>query len=499
MADAGILALDITDSSVGGILFAEGKQGTEVLEAHVCPISTEVPLEEALDEVVTGCSVRPARCLLSLGAEHFYYRSLYIPFTDPKKVRSVIPFEIEDSASFQDAPFLFDYILEPTDGKGTDVFAVLVEQETIERYLELLNKHNLDPELITVSGLPTVFNIGRYHKEPVSPYGLLQIGGRRATLIVVADKQIRAIRSLPYSQGFETDQSQAAQTEIPSEQDLHQLSAALQPLAADVRYALMAVQASLPGDSPVALTFDGPVGALPQVKEVMLKQLEGREWEGDWLRFARLKNYSSVIEQLPQGSLDNALALACCNPKDRERINFRKDEFSFSGKPRRFSKLLKVAVAASVLVFGCAAIYQGVDFNKKDRQRAMLSEQIEVLYRETIPGAAPGPDPVRELQVKVRDLNDTSGTGAVLDPSVNTVKLLADISAKIPASMKVSFERLIYDRKTISIKGLTDSFDNVNLMKSALAKSPYFSEVSIGSVNSTKEGQWVRFELKLNL
>ena len=96
-------------------------------------------------------------------------------------------------------------------------------------------------------------------------------------------------------------------------------------------------------------------------------------------------------------------------------------------------------------------------------------------------------------------MGEVSATGTIKDPTLTTVKLLADISSRIPASIEVSFERLIYDRKMVRIRGVTDNFNTIDLMKNRLAQSPLFSQVTIGSANADPKARGVRFELKIQL
>lgn len=494
MAEARIVTLDITDHSITGVLYNEGKQGAEILASHFCPVSESKPFEDALAEVIDVCAAPSVRCFLSIGANRFHFRMLHVPFTDQKKVRSVVPFEIEDSVSFQDELFLFDYLLQRAvdeDG-GTDVFAVLVERQIIEHILETLKEHALDPEVITVSGIPAVHNLCRRQNGKRVSCALVQIDRIGANVFVVVDNELKAIRSLPFNYDGETGPDQP----LDITEDLED---ALKHLAADIEHTLLAVQSVIPEDTTIIPLFEGVVGSMPRTREIMRIQLNEDHGDGDWAGFIEVDAPGIITEQFPRGSLDNAYALANCTAKDRERINFRKGDFAFAGDLRRHSRLIKLGVAALVLVLTGVLVFETVDYRNKEQKREALTEQIETLYRGTVTGSNPGPDPVKQLQVKVNELNDASATGTVHDPSLNTIKILADISARLPKSMEVSFERLIYDRKTIRIKGLTDNFNTVDQMKNSLAESPLFAEVTIGSANVAPKEKGVRFELKLQL
>ncbi|MBE0584909.1 MAG: PilN domain-containing protein, partial [Desulfofustis sp.] len=139
------------------------------------------------------------------------------------------------------------------------------------------------------------------------------------------------------------------------------------------------------------------------------------------------------------------------------------------------------------------------DYQRMKQQRDDLTGRIVTQFQELVPGTQPGKEPVKEMQIKVNKLRETAAVDSNHDMSLTTVKLLADISERIPATIQVTLERFIYDRKTIRIKGLTDTFNSVDMMKKALEQSPYFAAVSIGSANIAPKEQGVRFELKLDL
>ncbi|MCB2218554.1 MAG: hypothetical protein KQH59_21040, partial [Desulfobulbaceae bacterium] len=197
MADTSILALDISDDAVGGVLYSEGKRSAPaILATHFRRLDGDTDLGTALAEVLDRCGARGKRCLVSFGASHFHYRLLHLPFSDQKKVRSVLPYELEDSSSTSDEDFVFDCLLEAAEDGGTDVVAVLVKKETMRTWLDLLLTHGLDPELVTVTGIPAAQLICRKHQTAPDDGVLLHLTSHRSLLILLQKRTIRAIRIL---------------------------------------------------------------------------------------------------------------------------------------------------------------------------------------------------------------------------------------------------------------------------------------------------------------
>ncbi|SHH98335.1 type II secretion system protein GspL [Desulfofustis glycolicus] len=501
MADTSILALDISDDAVGGVLYSEGKRSAPaILATHFRQLNGDTDLGTALAEVLDRCGARGKRCLVSFGASHFHYRLLHLPFSDQKKVRSVLPYELEDSSSTSDEDFVFDCLLEAAEDGGTDVVAVLVKKETMRTWLDLLLTHGLDPELVTVTGIPAAQLICRKHQTAPDDGVLLHLTSHRSLLILLQKRTIRAIRILGSGLGATKGSgltSGLSQGESPLVKPDPAFPSAAKRLAIDIANTLLALQVPDTQRREPSIGLIGSTPAQQQLRYVLAQELQADVFDTAWLPFVEIDNQNKLDGPWPQGSLDQALALACCLPKDRERLNLRTGEFARQGgglsRPLKFGAL---AVAALL----CVAVFSQVfDYQTKKQQLAEQTKLIASLYEATLPDARPGPDPLKELQVKVNELRETATIGTGHDPSVSIVKLLADISGRIEPSLKVSFERFVYDRKTIRIRGLTDTFNTVDVMKQALEQSPLYSEVSIGSANMSQKEQLVRFELKLDL
>jgi general secretion pathway protein L len=498
MAAGSTLVLDITADMVAGVAVQESKQGGELLSTHYHGLDESLTLEGAIAQIVEQCPAAPQRCLVSIGAEQLHYRLLHVPFSDLKKVRSVIPFEIEDSAFYQDRSPVYDYLLQPSGG-GTDVFAVLADRLYLQELLEILGTHGLDPELITLSGLAEVWNKIDGPDPPGATFALVQVGWKKATVFIVIDNELKAVRSISVPLAGASTPAGAASAGLDGQQWSPALRDTLKSLAADINHSLIAAQSMRSENEPIPVAIGGAAGSVAELKTFLLEQLGARPAELQDEPYFTLKGETVPTEQPAAGYLANALALAACRPRDRERINLRTHEFAFAGWQGRYTALFKYAAWGLAGVAAAVIIYQAVRYQNMASQRQELAAQIESIYRQTVPASEPGPEPLKQLQVKVRELGGVSDTGTLKDPSITAVRLLGDISSRLPASMDISFDRLIYDRKSIRIRGVTDNFNTVEQMKNRLAQSPFFAEVAIGSANADPKVGGVRFELKLQL
>ena len=319
MANDYSLALDISSDVVAGVLISEGKQDIDILSSHYCLLSDSLTIEQAIGEILETCQVVPGRCLISIGAEQFHYRLLNVPFSDHRKVRSIIPLELQDNTSFQDDSFLYDYLLQPTDGEGTDVFAITAAKPAVQDLLEILEDKGIDPEVITVSGLPSIWNFLRRQKDQIFTFALVQIGWTRATIFTVVENELKAVRSVPVSLSDTQEPELSDYMEVPVKELSPPVRDALRRLAADLRYSLVAARSMGSEIDTIPLICNGVAGNLPQVREFL-----GRELGISLAEIAPPSHRDKQNHVLPHGlagHFDNAKALAISRPKDRGRIN----------------------------------------------------------------------------------------------------------------------------------------------------------------------------------
>jgi general secretion pathway protein L len=197
---------------------------------------------------------------------------------------------------------------------------------------------------------------------------------------------------------------------------------------------------------------------------------------------------------------DRALALALQGFK-RPEINLRKDHFA---KKRNFLKSkrhIQGAMAAmAVLVVSLLGVLW-YNYHALQQRDQSLGDEMTAIFQQTFPGVAKVRDPFVEMQARVKSATGPSSLPPMLQGNKRILGLLADISARIPASLAVRVNRLTIDREAMAIKGTIDTFNAVETMKSALAASPKFKSVQIVSATADKDKKngGVRFELQLQL
>ncbi|MBE9573538.1 MAG: PilN domain-containing protein [Proteobacteria bacterium] len=106
-------------------------------------------------------------------------------------------------------------------------------------------------------------------------------------------------------------------------------------------------------------------------------------------------------------------------------------------------------------------------------------------------------DPVQQMKVKITELKSSAFSLPGMRGDQRVIDLLRDISLKIPRSLDVTVSTMVVDPETVKIKGETDTFNTVDIVKRRLEPSEYFGEVTISSANLDRSGKRVQFEIKL--
>ncbi|HHD56920.1 MAG TPA: hypothetical protein ENK89_04495 [Desulfobulbaceae bacterium] len=194
------------------------------------------------------------------------------------------------------------------------------------------------------------------------------------------------------------------------------------------------------------------------------------------------------------------LAVSGLQKKKKERgLNFLKGEFA-PGPISLFSRRSLTAIAAGiglVLLVGSALLWIGA--HNLDVRAADLHKQMVGLYKQTFPGATRVTRPYLQMKSGLQEVQGAEVALPLFSGEKRALVLLADISSRIPKDVNIHVSRLVIDRESVQMKGVTDAFNNVDVIKNKLAASPRYAEVKIVSAAADKKKGKIRFEIHLLL
>ncbi len=443
----------------------------------------EQSFEAALDQIKEQTGYSGGRILVTFGAELFSFRNISLPFSDRKKIEQVLPFELEELSPIEMNSLLVDFIVAKTKPEGVDIVAGMISREYLAEHLSMLQAAGIDPDSIGISGLSTALRIADGIGEN---FILIDIGADWANLFIVREGQVALVRSF----GLEPDSEGQALVGGAFVLRVKQTLLASQ---------LLDMQNP---DHSVYLTGSGlqPNTTLPALASSLGAIAGGVEINQYCQSEQPFIKIDSDINKfyLPE-LMDRVLASAIKGGKAGREFNFRKDEFKKRKSVQEYRHLLLKVVIPLALVLVSFIGYIGYEYSKLTVQNDQLRHQINEIFTETLPEVTRIVNPVQQLQVINNQIKATYSPGGGSDSVYTIIELLSELSARIPATYKVKFVRMVADMDGLRLKGVTGNFNTVDNVQKELGKSHYFKDVTISSANQAPRGDEVNFELKLDL
>ena len=396
-----VLGINIRKESISAVLLKTSLRESRV-DAHAyVPISDSeeghdnirMALENLCNEIdPVGCD-----CVVSISADHFSYRNLQIPFKESKKVRMVLPFELEPTLPYPVEDLVVDFIeLQSSHlSDHSDIIAVMVPKSELTPYIENLAAVKIDPEMITVSGLPTALFMGN-QADPDENQLFLEVDQTQSTLFIIESGRLKLIRSFPTPAA---DGTQARLLGISVQRTL----AAFEELTQSDFQALDMV---ISGTGLNGTDFAVEVS---KVLNLTVKQSNFADQLGIPVDSRDVKPWDPAL-------MDSALSLGLVESEGIPGPNFHKSQFAakkFFLKHKTILNKTGILAAAVLILLILNVITSSYTLN---RQIARFDRQITEIFQSTFPDVKRIEDPLRQMQIKVEEAKKNCG-GSKLNTS----------------------------------------------------------------------------------
>jgi general secretion pathway protein L len=489
-----ITGIDIATGHIAAVQIASGLKGRRIRACTRVPLDG-VGLEEGLGTLARTLDLKRHICRVTIPEEWVSFRNVPMPFTDPKKVRQALPFEVESRLPYPVEDLLIDFVMTPGDAGG-GVLAASVRKDDLSGFLGLLRSHGIDPEVVEVRGSPLASWLLDREGVPDN-FLVLDVEDDRHTLVLCLRRRIALIRSLstvPPQTGFlgPRDERAIARTD-PAGADIDPF---FRSLCAAMRHTVHAFLARAGMEErPERLFFTGARAQAPLCADILGRLLDMPAEPIDVSLDRRVGMEGDMVGEWSPAVMSGALALALRNGRRASGFNLRRDEF---GLERRYPAIRKAVPKAAVLIFLIMAFAAAdiiVDTYLLKKEVDALDRQIAAIFQKTLPQATRMVDPVQQLRVGVEELKRSVVIRPAGGPEDTVVELLREISTRIPPSVRVQIQRMLVDPETVRISGRTDAFNEVDRIKNDLGTSSRFGAVSITSANLERGGSKVQFEI----
>ena len=555
-----ILGLDIGQSVIKGVRIARTLRGLRLVDAFERKVERrgergrdDLPNEgeiEALRQLRSEGKIRPGDLIVVALPGHLVStREVTLPFTDPKRLRQVVPFEVEGQLPFDLEEILIDYQLlrqgapqaeagkAPAEPKGrgaaepgkpegaTEVSQLLVSavpKSVLRRYLGALQSVGIDPAWVGVDAL-SLYTFYQQFSQPAaggkkrdavgddrSEHLLIDLGASKTVLCHLRGGLLRWVRTFPIGSDHFTEALQRdlalswEEAEKRKEEiDLSGVSRTRisESVQKEVASWLTEIEKSLslaagPEEaSRASFYLCGGGGQLRGLKELIAQSLQMTpESPNEQLPPIAGLDAAHLSTALPRYAEAIGLALS---PAQGTQINFRQGEFIF-GKESIERRHRWVSIG--LVSLGLLALMGGdfyLHYHQKEEKYQEIKRQLRSEFNKTFPQTKNVSNEVEQTRAAIAERKRSGDFLGVGEESPLVV--LKEVTAGIPMEVRIDVTDLVIDGSKIRIEAQTDSYDSVDRIRGGLMKGGHFQEVNVSDAKVSADQSKVGFRIQLTM
>lgn len=476
------VGIDIRDDMVVAVEVKGNLRQQVISGVAAVPLASATDLAAAIRNVSELVGATGGDCVSVIPAGRLSFRNLRMPFQSEKKIGQTIGYELETMLPSAVEGRVVDFVV-ATPGAQPDVLAAMAPREFLGEYLEQWQAADVEPAVLEVRDVPLARWLAQRSLAPDCGL-LLDLRRSGGEMVLFRDGRVVLVREIFVAGEMDSDES--------GEETCGRFCRAV----------MNTVRAfNSEGDGPAlpeAVFVTGPIAGTAGMMELLEAGTGLRVEQVDLAIGAPIALDATVAEQWDGLLMDGALALALRSRRgDGTGFNFRKEEFVVNRPLYRFKKEVVLVTAFAAMFASLLAVNSGIEYFYLQRQYQDLDHQITALFRETLPQVTRIVDPVQQLRVKIREIKRTPTGRNNAWADISVLDFLKEISDRVPASFAVRLTRLALDQEGARIKGETDNFNNVDMIKKDLEASSLFKDVTISSANLDRAGSKVLFELRI--
>ncbi len=454
------------------------------LESPVDLTDSTGPFSTAMDMVsrkidLSGCNT----AILFVSSLFVSFRNHELPFKSEKKVRQVLPFEIENLLPSPDTGIVFDFhSLDIGEDEVNWILSASMDEHHMETWSSVLAGYGIQLKRVTPVGCALAAAFLAERKD-VSSFAFVHIMEAEGCLVLVKDRVPSYVRVFS-SAGLTSEQ-----------------------IALLVRQTILGFNQRTGIQNSFDMFFC-PDGY--PVDDVALENALGS---------AAAHAAAPVQSEAPLAkSLANAFPVPVSEKVGAQALmnSIRPDQpvkygFDFCQGKFKASSFFKANlhhIATAVVLLICIV---GVSFTSTMMKNAKLNEKISAIdqqaysiFRRTFPKIKKIQDPYMEMTANVKQALKNSGfqkisAGSQQAGDIKMVGMLGELSANVDPSIDMDISRFLYNSGRLVLSGSTDNFNNVDILKSRIEKSKVFKKVEISSAAADKKEEHVNFKFIIEL
>lgn len=437
-------------------------------------------------------------------------RMLEFPFRDPRKVMSVLGYELEGQIPYDLDEVVYDQLLSSTRQGESRVLVAMVKVERALQLLQRLGQTGLDPSMLTVAPLCYGY-LGDPATRPEEPaWGVLDIGHRRTNFVVLRGQHTLVARTISRG-GFHVTQGLAERYEVdlqraeelkhtyaslprpdgpvvPADQlpIIEVVEAELAPMVRAVRQTLLGLKQN-PELIPSRIVLCGGSSVIPGLREHLTEQLD-------------VEVALNLPAEAPTGvgGRGQVLSVGLARIAADRRIpsvNLRhgplalQDDKSLIVRKALFISWSLVAVLGLLVCNGFASLWT-LDKEEKQLRTKLVAKTGEILQMRMN-------DP-EKVDKKISRALKGRKISTLPVPNSSAFAVLSEISRKVPAktAVKLDITRIFIRGGKIDLEGTAKDPTEVSKVVEALKKITCLRKFMEGTTREVQVREMIDGELK---
>lgn len=437
-------------------------------------------LSSALASLVSNMDISGAVCVASFPFNHLSFRNLQVPFREKKKIRQILPFELEPLLPFpiEDVLMDFNIVKHESQTNGTDLIVAAIQQNELKSYLDVLKSYQIDPKSVTISGYMTAMRLAE-QQDSKGGAVLVDIDQTNASIYGIISNQIEIVRCFPVPTGSSERQ---------------------QTITSHISHTILASEARFGTDGIFKEIFlTGPGVKNTDFEQYLEKQLNIPVYRLNLIKDGAVSLVNPVGTTWVPAQSDTALGLCLTETEGLRGFNFRKGPFAIQKfwMDHASDLILTSSLVAVLLLFlGLGFVTESF---KLQKEIDAVKHQIRAIFKSTFPDIQMTQYPLEQMRAEIGNKKKSTLFTEETKTDVRTMDILNDMSRLIPEKLDVKFIKIVISAGSVLITGTTDTFNSVDEMKNRLEKATIFDSVTITSANMDRSGNRVDFKLKIQL
>lgn len=482
-----ILAIDIHEDQITGLVVKTGLKGMrgDGLSSVLLSDAPEVTsrFEWGIRKVIDGLETSGAVCLLSIPSGYVSYRNLKVPFTDRKKIRQVLPFELGPLLPFEIEELFIDFM--PVSGDGeTGLIAAAVKNETLDMFTSVFEGTELTPRIVTAGGIVQAMCIADKSAKQIDRFVYIDADLTGVTIFVVVSGRIHLIHHVRTLKNID---SHARAERVSSH--LRRVYALFETLFEFDFIPESVLVSKTSGIDDEFIPLLGQATGLPTRGLNVLNDL--------------LINISFENPKDPKdyaaGQIDGPLCLAAGELLSILPVNFSREHYAVAKYWGENKNQIITTAMLGIFVFILMMFTVVLDAHFLQQRVDVLNTKIVSVFHSTFPDVKRIVDPVQQMQVELKQMKEKAVYSGGTGNNTLNIDILNDISRLIPDNLNVVLTRFVRGDNAVLVAGVTDTFNAVDDIKGRLATSKFLNNITISSANMDKTINRVRFNIKADI